>query len=185
MTLSLRVTGAALGRSNFFNGSGNSTEEGMEYRNDYLPGYIGLWQSRDHDITRSSKYKIRPPRYCAMDFISNVRYTGFEPVTSALSRQRSKPTELISRGSLLKRDCNIGKLSGSTHFILHNIQGTINCNTLVIRPPIRNIQVPAYMPNHERSANPFIYKLRLGHLQDAAAVRRYGKYEHQGGNIFK
>ena len=25
-----------------------------------------------------------------------VGYTGFEPVTSALSRQRSKPTELIS-----------------------------------------------------------------------------------------
>ena len=30
-----------------------------------------------------------------MDFLLDVGHTGFEPVTSALSRQRSKPTELI------------------------------------------------------------------------------------------
>ena len=29
-------------------------------------------------------------------FVELTRYTGFEPVTSALSRQRSKPTELIA-----------------------------------------------------------------------------------------
>jgi hypothetical protein len=32
-----------------------------------------------------------------------VSYTGFEPVTSALSRQRSEPTELIA----LKRVVNV------------------------------------------------------------------------------
>ena len=31
-----------------------------------------------------------------MDFLLDVGHTGFEPVTSALSRQRSKPTELMS-----------------------------------------------------------------------------------------
>lgn len=30
-------------------------------------------------------------------FLTVVGHTGFEPVTSALSRQRSKPTELMTR----------------------------------------------------------------------------------------
>ncbi len=33
---------------------------------------------------------------------SIVGYTGFEPVTSALSRQRSKPTELITQKQMAK-----------------------------------------------------------------------------------
>ena len=37
-----------------------------------------------------------------------VGHTGFEPVTSALSRQRSKPTELISQKAVQDRK-NIGE----------------------------------------------------------------------------
>ena len=38
-------------------------------------------------------YSISPNNNCKQKI---VRHTGFEPVTSALSRQRSKPTELIA-----------------------------------------------------------------------------------------
>ncbi|MEL6917268.1 MAG: hypothetical protein AAFO99_06015 [Bacteroidota bacterium] len=40
--------------------------------------------------------KIKNPHY-HVDFLFVVGHTGFEPVTSALSRQRSKPTELMDQ----------------------------------------------------------------------------------------
>ena len=48
-----------------------------------------------YEYTRR-RSKRKNPRPADVGFLSDVGYTGFEPVTSALSRQRSKPTELIS-----------------------------------------------------------------------------------------
>gem|GEM_PF-7085554 len=55
------------------------------------------------DFENSERYSfkqgLRPfksYKFCTQSKSKGVGHTGFEPVTSALSRQRSKPTELMT-----------------------------------------------------------------------------------------
>ena len=46
------------------------------------------------------RLNVRFPYFCILLRFKEVERTGLEPVTSALSKQRSEPTELTFRGEL-------------------------------------------------------------------------------------
>ena len=76
----------------------------------------------------STQAEMKNPRPADVGFLSDVGYTGFEPVTSALSRQRSKPTELISpfRKAQFRKKSGSEKTRGKEIFSQHSISKKSN-----------------------------------------------------------
>jgi TonB family protein len=57
--------------------------------------------------SEASSLSLSPPLSLSLRFVGN---TGFEPVTPALSRQYSKPTELITRKNKVRKDLKLSKV---------------------------------------------------------------------------
>ena len=58
-------------------------------------GSLGIGKETARDLVKKGANVLITGR-SEIRLIEAKNYTGFEPVTSALSRQRSKPTELIT-----------------------------------------------------------------------------------------